>query len=70
MERPYIICHILSALDGKITGAFMGTEAAGTVGEEYPVGMKAVFAMLCLLRSLLWERIRQWNIGRNTGTLT
>lgn len=27
MDRPYIICHILSALDGKITDAFMETEA-------------------------------------------
>ena len=35
MERPYIICHILSALDGKITGDFMGTKAAQTVSEEY-----------------------------------
>lgn len=35
MERPYIICHILSALDGKITGAFMGTKAVQTVSEEY-----------------------------------
>ncbi len=35
MERPYIICHILSALDGKITGAFMGTKTAQTVSEEY-----------------------------------
>lgn len=37
MERPYTICHILSALDGKITGAFMGTEAAGTVSGEYRI---------------------------------
>lgn len=35
MNRPYIICHILSALDGKITGEFMGTESARTVSEEY-----------------------------------
>lgn len=35
MKRPYTICHILSALDGKITGAFMGTEAVGTVNAEY-----------------------------------
>lgn len=35
MERPYIICHIMSALDGKISGAFMGTKAAQAVGEEY-----------------------------------
>lgn len=35
MNRPYIICHILSALDGKITGKFMGTESARAVSEEY-----------------------------------
>ena len=35
MNRPYIICHILSALDGKITGRFMETAGARTAGEEY-----------------------------------
>ncbi len=35
MNRPYTICHILSALDGKITGAFMGTKAAQEAGGEY-----------------------------------
>lgn len=35
MKRPYTVCHILSALDGKITGAFMGTEAVRAVSEEY-----------------------------------
>lgn len=35
MERPYVICHILSSLDGKINGPFMGTEAVGTLGAEY-----------------------------------
>nr|WP_217936474.1 RibD family protein [Enterocloster clostridioformis] len=35
MKRPYTVCHILSALDGKITGPFMGTEAVGAVSEEY-----------------------------------
>jgi len=35
MNRPYIVCHILSALDGKITGAFMGTPAAQAVSGEY-----------------------------------
>lgn len=24
MERPYVICHILSSLDGKITGRLWG----------------------------------------------
>lgn len=35
MERPYIVCHILSGLDGKITGEFMGTKSAREAGEEY-----------------------------------
>lgn len=35
MERPYVICHILSSLDGKIAGPFMRTEAAGALGAEY-----------------------------------
>ncbi len=35
MDRPYIICHILSALDGKIAGAFAGTQAARSASEEY-----------------------------------
>lgn len=35
MNRPYTICHILSALDGKITGAFMGTKVVQDVSGEY-----------------------------------
>ncbi len=35
MDRPYIICHILSALDGKITGAFMETEANRKASNEF-----------------------------------
>lgn len=35
MKRPYVICHILSALDGKITEEFMGSPKAREVGEEY-----------------------------------
>lgn len=35
MNRPYIICHILSALDGKISGAFMETEASGKACSQY-----------------------------------
>ena len=35
MNRPYIICHILSALDGKIAGAFMGTAENRKASEEY-----------------------------------
>lgn len=35
MNRPYTICHILSALDGKITRAFMRTKAVQEVSGEY-----------------------------------
>ena len=28
MNRPYVICHILSSLDGKINGPFMSGEAS------------------------------------------
>lgn len=35
MNRPYVICHLLSSLDRKINGPFMATEAAGALGREY-----------------------------------
>jgi len=35
MDKPYIICHILSALDGKIAGTFAGTKTAQTASKEY-----------------------------------
>lgn len=35
MKRPYIICHILSALDGKIAGASFGTPQAQAISREY-----------------------------------
>ena len=33
MKRPYTICHILSALDGKINGDFMNTASVQKAGE-------------------------------------
>ncbi len=35
MNRPYMICHILNALNGKISGPFMGTESSRLMGREY-----------------------------------
>lgn len=35
MKRPYVICHILSSLDGKINGPFMGTETVAELSREY-----------------------------------
>lgn len=34
-KRPYVICHILSSLDGKINGPFMATETTRALGGEY-----------------------------------
>ena len=34
-DRPHVICYILSVLDGKITGPFMGTELAAEASEQY-----------------------------------
>jgi len=33
--RPTIICHMMTAVDGKITGPFMQSDAANNVGQEY-----------------------------------
>lgn len=35
MNRPYVICHILNSLDGKINGPFMTAEAIRTLSGEY-----------------------------------
>lgn len=35
MDRPYIICHMVTALDGKITGPYMDTQEAESASEEY-----------------------------------
>lgn len=35
MNRPYIICHMLTSLDGKITGPYMKTDAVNDASDEY-----------------------------------
>ncbi|MBT2696109.1 RibD family protein [Bacillus sp. ISL-40] len=35
MERPYIICHMLTSLDGKITGDYLKEERAAYFTDEY-----------------------------------
>lgn len=35
MNRPYIICHMMTALDGKITGSFMEDGYISFLGDEY-----------------------------------
>lgn len=35
MNRPYVLCHILSSLDGKINGPFMAVDATRSLSGEY-----------------------------------
>ena len=35
MNRPYIICHMLTTLDGKISGAALGTPEAAALAGHY-----------------------------------
>ena len=38
MERPYVICHMLSSIDGKVTGEFLSSKNASKGIEEYYCG--------------------------------
>jgi riboflavin biosynthesis pyrimidine reductase len=35
MNRPYVICHMLSSLDGKINGPFMAEESTMELSSQY-----------------------------------
>lgn len=35
LERPYIICHMLTPLDGKIIGDYLKVERAAYFTDEY-----------------------------------
>lgn len=35
MDRPYVVCHMLASLDGKIDGAFMAAPEAAAAGLKY-----------------------------------
>lgn len=35
MDRPYIICHMVTSIDGKVTGAFLGGSACEKACEHY-----------------------------------
>ncbi|VBB08630.1 Hypothetical protein LUCI_3908 [Lucifera butyrica] len=38
MDRPYIICHMVTSLDGKVTGDFLGKSAySGLIGDYYRI---------------------------------
>ncbi len=34
-NRPYIICHMVTSIDGKVTGDFLNTECGGAAVEMY-----------------------------------
>ena len=35
MNRPYIFCHMMTSLDGKITGNYMNTPEADIAGNVF-----------------------------------
>lgn len=35
MNRPYIICHMTTSIDGKVTGRFLESEAGLKTAEQY-----------------------------------
>jgi len=35
MDRPYIICHMVTSLDGKVTGEFLGKDVHSGLIEDY-----------------------------------
>ena len=35
MMRPYVICHMTTSIDGKVTGSFLGREECVPATEEY-----------------------------------
>ena len=35
MEKPFVVCHMLTSLDGKIDGAYMSTPECGPALQKY-----------------------------------
>lgn len=35
MNRPYIICHMITSIDGKVTGTFLSSDAAAGAVDHY-----------------------------------
>lgn len=35
MNRPYIFCHMMTSLDGKIMGGYMDTPEGGAAGDVF-----------------------------------
>lgn len=35
MNKPYVVCHMLASIDGKIDGAYMSAPENGPAGKAY-----------------------------------
>ena len=35
MKRPYVICHMVTSIDGKVTGDFLNAPECETAAEIY-----------------------------------
>lgn len=42
MERPFVVCHMLASLDGKIDGEFFGLPQAAQAIKTYDLIKRAV----------------------------
>ena len=57
MNRPYIICHMLTSIDGKVTGDFLFQDSCAEATEIYyrrdakPLFMDADMAGFSLVKS-------------------
>ena len=59
-KRPYTICHILSSVNGKITGAFMRTGSVREVSREYGCIRTEYQADAWLYGTITTKEFTQW----------
>ena len=64
MNKPYVICHILSSLDGKINGPFMEAETTKAVGAEYRKMREEMEADAWLYGTTTVKEFINFKIGR------
>lgn len=64
MERPFVVCHMLASLDGKIDGAFFGAQQTAPALSRYTVNCAGFTAARppCTARPPCWAAMPT---GRN-----
>lgn len=64
MNRPYILCNMLTALDGKITGPYMFDEYARKTMDAYDRIHESFGAKAWMCGRKPWRRILRWDRNR------